>query len=168
MTTKNSIRKQMKFLILLTIYDDIDYQQTGITANNLLVSLADNKQKWFQVGMVSEKKDYPTTLKFELSGLEKNQILKKNYAKKYVMGKNFDDGFRQLVSELSDYLELDIELGEWHYQIQDYKEEIIEQLKDGLMPFSILSQNDTKKMNLLTIEQVTRLAQLSIELDCYE
>lgn len=165
---KNSIRKQMKFLILLSIYDDEDYQKTGITSDNLLVTMSKNKAKWYEVGKVSEQKDFPTSLKFELSGLEKKQILKRNYNKKYVMGKSFEQGLIDLVADISAYLELDIELGEWQWTVSEDKEEIMDLLEDGTIPFSVLSTNDMKKMNFLTLEQMTRLAQLSIQFDCYE
>lgn len=166
--TKNSIRKQLQFLILLTLLDDKEYAQTGITVRNLLFSLIDNKPLWFKVGIVSDKKQWDTTLSSELSTLDKKLFaLRRSDSGKYFIGKNFYVVLSQLVEELSDYLELDIETNEKMLNGELNEREIMIGIESGSIPFGVLSYDHNKKKNLLTAEQGKRLAQLSVHYDCY-
>lgn len=162
--TVNSTKKQLKFMILLTLLDNDDYAKTGINVNNLQASLLDNKEVWYKVGKVSDKKLWSVRLSGELSDLDKKEhALRKTLSNKYFKGNRFDEVMRQLVSELTEFLELDIELSHDMFNGDLDTEEIVNGIGEGSIEYSILSMDDETKKHFLTTEQATRLAQLSVQ-----
>lgn len=109
MENKNFVLKQKYFLIMLTLYEDEDYQMIGIKSSNLAAILAENKSLWFKVGKESPNKKFETSLKGDLSALEKKlDYLRRRDNGTYVKGEHFQEGFRLIVAEL--YNNFDIEL----------------------------------------------------------
>ena len=165
-----SVLKQKEFLILLTLYEDkYDYQTTGITVDNLVFNLIENKGLWFKVGKVSDNKWFEKSLSGDLSRLDKKlHYLRRSDLGKYFKGRYFEEGFRKLVADLFIYLEIDIEFGERIWEIDEKRADIVADIGNGNISFSHLNSNHDKKINMLTSEQLTRLVQLAIEFDCYE
>lgn len=165
MKSKTSIDKQFQFLVLLTMYDYPEYQE-GLMVRNLEARLAENRKRWFEVGVVGNNKQFDTRFAGTLSVLDiKLEYLRKASVGKYVKTQRFEEGLQSLVSDLAEYLELDIEYGDYILGETD-REVIVQELEKGTIAYSILSYDHDKKMNLLTDEQALRLAQLSVQYGC--
>lgn len=165
MKSKTSVDKQFQFLVMLTMYDFPEYQE-GIMVRNLEARLAENRKRWYEVGVVSNNKQFDTRFAGTLSVLDiKLSYLRKASVGKYVKTQRFEEGLKTLVEELSEYLEVDIEYGQYMPGETD-PDFIVQELGKGTIPYSILSYDDEKKMNLLTDEQALRLAQLSVQFGC--
>lgn len=146
------------------MYEHREYQQMGLTSTNLVAQLIENKSLWFKVGQVRDNKKFETALKGDLSRLEqKLRYLKRNSSGKYVMGKYFEEGFPTLISQLYEYLDVEIEFQEHVMANRIDREYIVQEIRDGKIPFSVLSANDEKKMNMLTDEQMQKLVEYSVK-----
>lgn len=159
----SSINKQIRFLIMLTILDDKDYQKEGIKVDNLMVALIENKPLWMKVGKLDEKK-WKERLNGELSILERKKFaLRRSSTGKYFSGKKFESFLMELVMELSDYLELDIEKNELMVNGNLSEEDILKGIQDYSIPHYIIDQDEGTKRNMLTHNQSVRLVQLSYQ-----
>lgn len=162
---KAHVVKQLKYLILQSIHDDEDYQKIGYTSDNALACLIENKKLWFQVGDVRDNKQFHTMLKGTLSHLDqKDGYLTRNDKMKYFKSASFEEGLDSLIGELVDYLELDIEIGNY---TDSEKKEIIKKIGDGSIEVGVLSSHNNTKISMLTNEQVTRFAQMAVERSLY-
>jgi hypothetical protein len=166
--TANSTKRQLKFMILLTLLDDEEYASSGINVHNLQASLLENKPLWFKVGKVSDEKLWGIRLSGELSDLDRGDFaLRRSELGKYYKGKKFDEVLQKLVEELSEDLELDITVDERMLSGKMSVRQIIRGIDDLSIPYQFLSFDKETKKNFLTIEQGKRLAQLSVQFDCY-
>lgn len=164
MKATSSVLKQKEFLILMVMLEHEEYQQMGLTSTNLVAQLIENKALWFKVGQVRDNKKFETSLKGDLSRLDqKLHYLKRNSSGRYVMGKDFDEGFQTLVSELYEYLEVIIEFQEHAMRERINRELIIKEIREGSIKYDVLSVNDDKKMNMLTDEQMRKLVEYSVK-----
>lgn len=160
-----TVVKQLKYLILQSIHDDEDYQKTGFSSDNALACLIENKKLWFQVGEVRDNKQFHTMLNGMLSHLDqKDHYLTRTDKMKYFKSASFEEGFEYLIKDLVEYLELDIEAGVY---TKSERNEIIKKIGDGSIVVGILSSEDDTKVNMLTSEQVARLAQMAVERSLY-
>lgn len=158
----NTVLKQKEFLIMLTLYENIEYER-GLTSRDLVFELIDNKTLWFKVGQVREDKQFETSLKGDLSRLRKSGYLNKTAARRYIKSENFEKGFIQVISNLYEDLDINIDFQEDGLNLAIDKENLIKKADDGDILYNWATYDDTKKLIMLTEEQIMKLVKLTIK-----
>ncbi len=161
----HQVVNQRKFLILLTLYENEDWQR-GFTMNNVLAELAENVTLWLSAGQVRENKLFKYSLGGDLKNLVNDGALAKKSKSLYAMGSKFFENFKYLIQTL--FRELGCVLDENEYfTFETGKEELEQYVAQSLVSYSIRDFDGLKNKNLLimTREQIHKLVLLCIRFD---
>ncbi len=171
MSSSKCVSQQIQYLILSSIFDDPDYQSSGIAARNLLVILCENKAKWLQVGVERANKSFEKRIRWALSALVKSHALQCSGNGTYRMGKQFHEVLKELTYDLCEKLEVQLDFCgldcEEMEQLSTNRERLMKSLDNGTVAVRILESERDKQLHLFTAEQVTRLARHSVGLQIY-
>lgn len=162
MENSGFVIKQREFLIMLTLYEDENYQVTGIRVENLLAQLAENKTRWFKVGREGSHKDFRKSLRWDLSRLKQEGYLRGKGEGLYVMGNDFEENFKSVVADLYNYLDIELEGDLDFIDSDEERERVLIGIENGEIWVNSIVGIDNKTVSMLTDEQINKLGKLAV------
>lgn len=161
---------QIKFLIALNAHENWILNKAKVEPKNNPLFLPENEHLWNETGNVGT---FIEALSSALNELE-NEVVNLTM-EGIILPKNedtFNRKFSEIIYNTCEEVELDISFDGYSYEeareIAKDKEKFIDMLKNNAIEFSHLAYEEDKRVCILTIAQLEKLAILSIELEIYE
>lgn len=163
------MKNQIKFLISLGAYENsyLIKDKIGITSNT--VSLLENDKLWLE-----SNREIPLKLAVDkaIDELKKEVIdLAANGTITPKLNSDFTENFQRIIDDACDEIELDISFDGYSYEeaieISKDKERFIKMLQNNELEYFYLAYDEDIRVCILTLEQIEKLAILSVELDVY-